>query len=276
MQNPADEDATYRKKNNAQYYGYAAHATETCDPENEVQIITDIDLVENNIDDAEVLADKIETLREETGLETMISDGGFVSDSVRSECEKNNVDLVTTAIRGKSTEEILSETITSRDFETDPENGKIIHCPEGQMPRSQKVEGNTVTANFDPEQCSSCQSREVCPAYKSEKLSRLVIDDARRWLDERTELLKTAEYRDLCGLRPAVEGLMSCIKPKYLKGRILFRGKVKVKNRMILRVMAINYKRIWANSLNSLCNFIFQAIINLKIDCSMVYVVKFI
>jgi len=270
MQNPADDEATYRKKNNTEHRGYAVHATETCDPENEIQIITDIDLVENNVDDAAVLSEKIEMLKEETGLDTIITDGGFVSDETRAACDENGVLFVTSAIRGKSSDDIKNETITSRDFTTDPEDGKITACPHGHLPRSQKVEENTITANFDPGICSQCDKNSECPAFKSEKLSRIVIDDKRRWLDERTELLKTEPYRTLCGLRPPVEGLMSCVKPKYLRGRILFRGKAKVKKRMILKAIAINCKRYWAYSLSSLIFYATRLFDFIKTNCTVV------
>jgi len=45
MQNPADEDATYRKKRDEKHYGYSAHAVETCNKENPIQVITQVDLV---------------------------------------------------------------------------------------------------------------------------------------------------------------------------------------------------------------------------------------
>jgi hypothetical protein len=269
MQNPSDDEATYRKKNNAEYRGYAMHASETCDPENKIQVVTDVELVQNNIDDAEVLSEKIEMLKEETGLDTMITDGGFVSDDVRAACQKNEVNLVTSAIRGKSSEKIRNETMTSCDFIFD-NGGSIIACPMGAAPRSQKMNMTTITANFDVAVCNQCERRTECPAYVSVNLSRIVIDDKRRWIDERTEALKTQEYRDLCGLRPPVEGLMSCVKPKYLRGRTLFRGRIKVKNRMIFKGIAINCKRIWAFSLDFLVKFfvnkIFEQMNWLRLD----------
>ena len=55
---------------------------------------------------------------------------------------------------------------------------------------------------------------------------------------------------------PAVEGLMEKLKPKYLRGRTLFRGRGKVRNRMTLRAIGLNFKRYWAWILDILSLFI--------------------
>jgi hypothetical protein len=246
MQNPADPDATYRFKNEEGHRGYSAHATETCDKENPVQVITHIETVKNNMDDAKVLSDYIEDLKEETGLKTIITDGGFVSDDVRNICEKENINFIATAIRGKENEKELN----SLSFELN-ENKLIEKCPNGERPISQKLKADgTLIANFDPTKCKSCPLKEKCIAYKNEKQSRIKIDTKRRWLDERNAKFASGDYQSLCKLRPPVEGLMEKLKPKYLRGRTLFRGLHKVGQRMIMRAIGINFKRYAAHILN--------------------------
>lgn len=249
MQNPADPDATYRKKNNTACQGYALHATETCSPENKIQLVMDVELTANNVDDAAVLAGKIGEYKKESGLEVIIGDGGFVSNDVREECDEHDVMFVATAIRGASSKDNDAEMLTSCDFVCDSDTGAVISCPAGNVPQKIKVEDNKSTATFDRNLCINCDKNHICPAYTSGKKSRIVVDVNRRWLDERKRLLSSGEYLKLCGLRPAVEGLMSQLKPKYLKGRTLFIGKAKVKNRMILKAIGINFRRVRAFSL---------------------------
>jgi len=261
MQNPADGDAAYRRKNNKECRGYSVHAAETCDKDNAVQLVLDVDVVKSNVDDAAVLAGTVEEYKQETGLETMVADGGYVSDDVREACVKNNVEIITTAIRGKQPE-ANSEKLSSKDFTCDKESGEIIACPVGIKPRSVSVNEIASIANFDPGICVLCEKRSLCPAYISEKQSRYVIDDNRRWLDDRAERVKTTEYQKLCALRPPVEGLMSQFKPKYLNGRIKFRGLVKVKNRMIMRAIGINFKRYRAYKLDNFLRQLYRNILN--------------
>ena len=202
-----------------------------------------MDVVKNNIDDAEVLSGKIEELKKETDIDTMVADGAFVSDKVREKCKGNKVKIAATGIRGRTAKNESEDKLTSEDFKVDEETGEILSCPAGQKPRSQKITDNSVTANFNPNICNQCEKKNICSAFISEELSRIVIDDKRKWIDERHELIKTEEYRSLCNLRPPVEGLMEKMKPKYLGGRSLFRGLKKVKTRIILRVIGINFRR---------------------------------
>lgn len=162
MQNPADPDATYRKKNDEAHRGYAAHGVETCDIENKIQVIMDTEVVKNNVDDAKVLADNIGEYKEESGLETMIADGGFVSEDVRDACRDNTVELVTSAIRGKAPDPTMNK-FTSIDFVCDDESGEILSCPAGVKPRSASVDENVSVANFDPKKCAACKKSLGAP-----------------------------------------------------------------------------------------------------------------
>ena len=253
LQNPADPDATYRNKRDEAFHGYSTHGTETCDPENPIQVITAVTTVQNNVDDAKVLSENISTLKKETKLEIIITDGGFVSDDVRNICDKKDINFIATAIRGKSQEE---DTLDSLSFSL-KENNLIEKCPNGEIPIKQKLKADgTLIASFDVKKCIVCPLKERCMAFKSDKQSRIVIDTKRRWLDERKANLFSEEHLRLCKMRPAVEGLMEKLKPKYLRGRTLFRRLGKVRNRMTLRATGLNFKRYLAWFLESLDFFI--------------------
>jgi len=241
MQNPADSDATYRFKRE-EHRGYVTHAAETCNTINPFQVITHVETVKNNVDDAKVLSECMGTLIKETDLKTIIADGGYVSDDVRNGCEKEDVEFIATAIRGKESEKEFD----SLSFALD-DNGLIEKCANGERPKSQKLKADgTLIANFDSKKCLTCPLKEKCMAYQNEKQSRIKIDTKRRWLDERNSKLASGEYQALCKLRPPVESLMEKLKPKYLRGRTLFRGLSKVGQRMILRAIGINFKRVAA------------------------------
>lgn len=255
MQNPADPDATYRKKNGEAHRGYAVHATETCDAENAIQVVMDVAVVKNNVDDAAVLAESIAEYKEGSALEMIIADGGFVSDAVREVCLANDVTIITSAIRGK-TADASPDRLTSKDFSYDEETGEILLCPAGHAPRSVSVTGTKSVANFNPKKCARCKRRTLCPVRISRTQSRYVVDDTRRWLDERHEALKTGEYQEMCKMRPPVEGLMSQLKPKYLKGRVKFRRIERVRSRMVYWGIGVNFKRYRAHLLDHFLGFI--------------------
>src|SRR3990172_6881198 len=77
LQSVDDLEASYRTKGNAHYKGYVANLTETCDPENELQLITKVQVASNNVDDSQLLAEALPNLKARTHLETMVTDGGY-------------------------------------------------------------------------------------------------------------------------------------------------------------------------------------------------------
>lgn len=244
VQNPADIDPTYRKKDGEEYQGYAAHIVETCNPENIVQVITHVDTVKNNVDDAAVLNENLHEIKKETELEIIVNDGLFVSSDVTDTCKELKIEQIATAIRGK---EMSDDKLTSEDF-VRSESGFIESCPEGNRPKSQTYnkEDDILKAKFDSKVCNTCKLKERCIAYKSEKQSQIEIDPHRKFLDKRQKELGSEQYLSLAKLRPNVEATVSQIKPKYLNGRILFRGLQKVGQRMVLKATAVNFKRYLA------------------------------
>lgn len=269
MQNPSDSEATYRSKNKEKHYGYVCHSSETCSEQNAFQVITDVQLEKNIVDDSQLLNGSLKDLKEETGLEKMIADGAYPSEDTRKTAKEIDVELVSTNVRGKSQEE---DSLNSNDFEYD-EKGLIESCPMGERPESQKLKDGVLAANFDFKICSNCPLGEYCIAL-GEKQSRLVVDDNRRWLDERADKYYTEEYQELCNLRPAVEGLMDKLKPNWKNGRTRFRGLVKVRNRMVLRGIGLNFRRYnswkWVQLLQnvskSFSKFIFEIFFHFRLE----------
>lgn len=265
LQNPADPDATYRKKRDEEHRGYSAHAAETCDPENRMQVITHVDLVKNNEDDAKVLLSNLDRIKADTGAEIIVADGGFVSSEIREKCDGLNIGFVATAIRGRAQDE---DRLTSVDFEM--ESGLVSRCPAGHSPvkRSLEKDGNS-KATFSRSHCGSCEFESHCIAYRPNGNGRISIDENRRWLDRRAKALTEGTYQKLCRLRPPVEGLMEKLKPKYLRGRTLFRGQVKAKSRLMLRATALNFRRYLAWMLRDLFYFLWEMVSVWKIPAGL-------
>ena len=75
LQSCDDLEATYRKKGVRAYKGYVANLSETCDPENEVQLITKVQVAPNHTNDNSLLLAALPDLKDRTGLETLYTDG---------------------------------------------------------------------------------------------------------------------------------------------------------------------------------------------------------
>jgi len=100
LQSVDDLEATYRTKGTGHYKGYVANLTETCDPANELQLITKVQVAPNNVDDSQLLAEALPNLKERTAVDTLVTDGGYGGEASDQTLQDQNVTLIQTAIRG--------------------------------------------------------------------------------------------------------------------------------------------------------------------------------
>ena len=78
--------------------------------------------------------------------------------------------------------------------------------------------------------------------HTEKQYGRIKIDVHRAWSDNRLQALSTEEYRDLCRMRPAVEGLMEKLKPKTGRGRTMFLPLLRVRARITLQATILNFR----------------------------------
>jgi len=101
LQNPHDDEATYRSKNAEDYFGYKLNIAETCDGENPFRLITAVRVDTNNTDDGDLLAEDARNLAEETGLRDLLVDGGYTHKEVEKCCRDQGITQHFTGITGQ-------------------------------------------------------------------------------------------------------------------------------------------------------------------------------
>jgi len=94
VQAPDDPEATFRRKQDASYQDYVTNLTETCDPENDVQLIVDVQTEPNVTDDAQMLRDAVPALVERMEVETIYADGGYNSPETDAVLDDHDIELV--------------------------------------------------------------------------------------------------------------------------------------------------------------------------------------
>ena len=254
LQSPYDSDATYRKKGNQARQGYSVSIAETCDSDNEVQVITDVITEENNVDDSRILEDNFDRIMgEET--EEIIADGAYANKNVQEKLTDSKKNIVTTAIRGRKPD---SDKVRSTDFEI--ENNRVIRCPYGMVPISQEFVNSKIVARFSQESCEACPLN--CIIRKNKHKPHVVeITKERLQMDMQREKYNDSEYLRKCKLRPAIEGTMFQMKLHLRNGKSRYRGKIRVRCSSNVRSMAINFKRVHAYRLKeALSRYIFRNI----------------
>jgi hypothetical protein len=153
LQSAFDEDATFRRKGNVAQSGYVLEISETCSKDNDFQLITDYAVEANTVSDVEILTGRIKEIHENTNCTDMYVDGGFHSEEVYEEANKNEIEIHLTNMSGTEPSKKLPVT----EFEIDPETNTILNCPKGYVPTQAGINNSQTTAHFPHEACSGCR-----------------------------------------------------------------------------------------------------------------------
>jgi hypothetical protein len=247
LQSVDDLEASYRTKGTGHYKGYVANITETCDPENEIQLITKVQVAPNNIDDGQLLAEALPNLKERTDLDTLVTDGGFGSEVSDAALQEQGVALIQTAIRGAQPNPdkfALADFGIQSDEKDDPAS---LTCPQGQTVPVTAGRTTGWQAHFDPAICATCpfQQSGRCRTQPQKR-------DPRYLLTFTTPEMRAAKRRqnqrkhigDSHNLRSAVEATVRSVKHPFPAGKLPVRGKFRMTCMAIASAATTNVRRI--------------------------------
>jgi len=169
LQSPDDLEATYRKKGGQGHRGYVVNLGETCDPENPVQLITKVQVAPNTTDDSTLLAEALPDLKMRTGVETLITDGGYGSAENDALLAAHQVTRIQTPIRGRPQD---PERFHLDDFQvragTSSRPEQFI-CPQEKVAGvSPSPSGKALVAVFG-DVCATCADRFRCPVVQRKR-----------------------------------------------------------------------------------------------------------
>ncbi|MCI0550737.1 MAG: transposase [Anaerolineae bacterium] len=248
LQSLDDLEATYRTKGTQHYKGYVANLTETCDPENEVQLITKVQVASNKVADSQLLKEALPNLKARTHLETLITDGAYPSESNDQELRDHKVHLIQTGIRGAQPDPRRFN-LTDFQFEQDQHgNPTCVTCPNGQTALATRGKTSGWFARFSAETCVACpfQLNQRCRARPQKRDPRYFIDltlQEFRVAQRRKDYL--AQKQNEHHLRPAVEATLRSLKHPFPAGKLPVRGKFRMTCLMIASAILVNVRRIW-------------------------------
>ncbi len=251
VQNPSDPDATYDGHKGS---GYQVQIAETCNPENEVQLITSALPQTAAVSDMVSLSPVLDDLEEHELLpESLLADAGYGSDDNTQDAERRGVELVSPTKEGAT--ELLApvkeksreqdDALTVDDFAIDEETEAVTCCPAGFKPESCTHDSQTgKTVTFMPATaCHSCDFSGACPIEKVKGQYRLVHTPKDRRLAQRRREEKTAVFRERYQLRAGIEGTNSGIKRRVGLARLRVRGEAHVFNAILLKLVGWNILR---------------------------------
>ncbi len=250
LQSLDDLEASYRLKGNRAYKGYVGNLSETCNPENPLQLIVLAQTAVNRTADTKLLSDILPQLKERTDLKQLITDGGYVSVIIDQMMRQLAVEHITTALTGTLPAHQGGKLAFS-DFKMElNQEGEVIQatCPAGQVATIQSLpSGQSFRLIFEPTTCQACtffQQRQCPVKVKSKKqLCCLRIPKDRASSSQRRRRFEQCK-EEARALRPAVEATVFQIKHTLRGGKLHVRGLFRVACVFVFSALGVNARRI--------------------------------
>jgi len=247
MQNPSDPGASYDGHKGP---GYQVQIAETCNPENEVQLITcaipqtaaepdggSVEKVLENLETNDLLPDQ------------MLVDTHYAGDENVQLAEEKGVELVgpVPSGSGKNRDDGKDEykQLNVDDFDIDEQSEEVVCCPASHEPQSSEHNSETSkTKTVMPESvCSQCEFFEQCPVEKIKGQYKLEHTAKQRRLAGRRREQDTEVFRERYKIRGGIEGTNSGLKRKTGLGQLRVRGRPAVFHAIYLKIAGWNILR---------------------------------
>jgi hypothetical protein len=246
VQNPSDIDATYSGHKGQ---GYQVQLTETCVPENEVQLITGALPQTACEPDGGSVVPMLDQLEESELLpEAMLADTLYCGDENVQAAETRGVELVG-PIPGRQPESDPAA-LTIDDFAVDERTGHVDACPQGHVPLvvERDKEAGTTRIEMPPEVCGGCPFRNSCPINKTrDGRYTMEFSDKDHRLAGRRREQETPVFTERYALRSGIESTNSGLKNRLGLKRLRVRGRGSVFRVILHKVAGWNVLRAAAS-----------------------------
>lgn len=242
LQSPDDPDATFQRKRGKPYTGYVTNVSETCDPDNDLQLIVTVQAAPNAVDDPTLLEEAMPDL-ERLGVHTLHTDGGYNNRQTAQSADERGIEHIQTAIRGHS-----AKGLGLYQFQIGMSGAGMpidITCPNGQRTSIQSKKPGRFIADFDINLCEACPLRDQCPSKPRTRRPKqtLYFDSHGIEIARRRQRIEI-ERRSGRNPRAAVESTVRSIKHPFRQGKLPVRGLFRVASMMLASAMMCNVRRI--------------------------------
>ena len=235
LQSPDDEEATYLRKSGKHHHGRSINIVETANPDNQVNLITDVDVNPNNVGDSVVMNKRYDRLKEKTpDLNEMHTDGAYGNCDNDAKCAELGITPIQTAVRGRRTEVRFNIEMVDSHY--------VVTCPN-QKQRSAPTRVRH-KACFDLAICATCEHRGGCPACMAarHRIFYFTHDDYLR--SQRINMIYSIP-EERRKIRPNVEATVREFKRRTENGKLKVRGTFQTRLFAFSTAIAINFGRMF-------------------------------
>ena len=238
LQNPHDDEATFRRKRTDQHVGYVANLAETCGGENAFRLVTAVRVETNNTDDAELLDRDVDDLAA-LGLTDLLIDGGYTHQAVEARCREQGITQHFTGITGTAPPE---GTLSLAEFDWD--GYKLLACAAGHDPLEQsQTEKGRISFRMAKEHCEGCEYRDSCRVEEKQQFYSFGFWERKLDIAKRRARLNDPASQEFLNQRAGAESMINEVYHRS-GNRTKFTGKIKVKNATVAKAIGTNLKRV--------------------------------
>ena len=237
LQSPDDIDATFRSKRGSNYHGQVVNITETANPQNKLDLVTDVAVESNNTDDSTILNDRIDKIKAKcSDLNELHTDGAYGSCDNDKKMNTHSINHIQTAVRGRTAEVPMEiETVGSELY--------TVSCPQ-QTVKSEKTR-TRFKACFDLTNCAACEHAQNCPAIIQNNYRVFYFTDDMAQMQKRIKAIESLPHERRT-LRPNIEATVKEYTMAFNhKGKLRIRGKFKTMLFAFAMSIGINFGRIF-------------------------------
>lgn len=250
LQSLDDLEASFRRKGNHAAKGYVANLSETCDPTNPVQLVTQARVAPNITSDQELIRQDVPAIQERMDLRQIITDGQYVGPSVDGMLRDHQVEQITSALTGTLPDRSGGKKVMA-DFAMHLEqsgNVTAATCPAGQSASiTASTKGKSFRLGFESATCLACSFYQAgqCPIQlaKDQPQGVLRVPKDRAASSQRRRRFEQTKTEARV-LRPGVEATMFQLTHKLRNGKVLVRGLLRVTTMVLCSALALNLRRI--------------------------------
>ena len=239
LQNPADPDATYRKKAGVEHRGYIANVVEVADDSHN-SITVDYQYEKNNYSDSQFLKDYIERQADEETSVILVTDGGYCGTENTLLADKKNITLVTTDMKGTDVSDHWA------DFEFNEDGTKLLKCAGGHEPKTSVYDSNSqrCKASFPINVCRHCPYREQCHPKEHKRVATVKIALRTAHHARQQRFQKTDNFKKYARFRNGVETIPAALRNKHHVDKMPVRGYIKTKLFFGFKVAGMNTRKL--------------------------------
>ena len=250
LQSPHDADATYHGRKGK---GYEVQVAETCHEDNDVQLITHVEVTEACASDAQVTVPTLEALAaRDVQPQELVADTTYGSGNNAVEAQRLGTELISPVSGSAKAAEVVASVdgqLSLADFHLDPRPEEPAVCPAGHFSTTQaasKVHANRLEVTFERSTCEACALFHRCPARldRAEDGYMLRVNLKAANLESRRRAEVSGAFKPRYAIRAGIEATNSELKRRHGLSDLRVRGRPRVELAVHLKALACNIKRM--------------------------------